>query len=80
MSSACFRRGDFRNCLVALSEEEGVVADLFQYRFDQGGSLKGHSFGNLFIAAMTSVTGSFEQALYESAGSLPFAAGSSQRR
>ena len=58
--------GDFRNCLVALSEEEGVVADLFQYRFDQGGSLKGHSFGNLFIAAMTNVTGSFEQALYES--------------
>ena len=58
--------GDFRNCLVALSEEEGVVADLFQYRFDQGGGLKGHSFGNLFIAAMTGVTGSFEQALYES--------------
>ena len=58
--------GDFRNCLVALSEEEGVVADLFQYRFDQGGSLKGHSFGNLFIAAMTNVTGSFEEALYES--------------
>ena len=58
--------GDFRNCLVALSEEEGVVADLFQYRFDQGGGLKGHSFGNLFIAAMTDVTGSFEQALYES--------------
>ena len=58
--------GDFRNCLVALSEEEGVVADLFQYRFDQGGGLKGHSFGNLFIAAMTDVTGSFEKALYES--------------
>ncbi len=58
--------GDFRNCLVALSEEEGVVADLFQYRFDQGGGLKGHSFGNLFIAAMTDVTGSFEQALFES--------------
>ncbi len=58
--------GDFRNCLVALSEEEGVVADLFQYRFDQGNGLKGHSFGNLFIAAMTDVTGSFEEALYES--------------
>ena len=43
-----------------------MVADLFQYRFDQGGGLKGHSFGNLFIAAMTGVTGSFEQALYES--------------
>ena len=58
--------GDFRNCLVALSEEEGLVADLFQYRFAQGDGLKGHSFGNLFIAAMTSITGSFEKALYES--------------
>ena len=58
--------GDFRNCLVALSDDEGLVADLFQYRFDQGGGLEGHSFGNLFIAAMTSVTGSFEQAIYES--------------
>ena len=43
-----------------------MVADLFQYRFDQGDGLKGHSFGNLFIAAMTDVTGSFEQALFES--------------
>ena len=58
--------GDFRNCLVALSEDEGLVAELFQYRFDKAGSLEGHSFGNLFIAAMTSVTGSFEQALHES--------------
>ena len=58
--------GDFRNCLVALSEEEGLVADLFQYRFAQGDGLKGHSFGNLFIAAMTRMTGSFEKALYES--------------
>jgi uncharacterized cofD-like protein len=51
---------------VALSEDEGLVADLFQYRFNQAGSLEGHSFGNLFIAAMTSVTGSFEEALHES--------------
>ena len=58
--------GDFRNCLVALSEDEGLVAELFQYRFNQAGSLEGHSFGNLFIAAMASVTGSFEQALHES--------------
>ena len=58
--------GDFRNCLVALSDDEGLVAELFQYRFDQGDGLEGHSFGNLFIAAMTGVTGSFEQALLES--------------
>ncbi len=58
--------GDFRNCLVALSDDEGLVAELFQYRFDQGNGLEGHSFGNLFIAAMTGVTGSFEQALFES--------------
>ena len=58
--------GDFRNCLVAMSDAESLVGELFQYRFDQGDGLEGHSFGNLFIAAMTSVTGSFEQALYES--------------
>ena len=58
--------GDFRNCLVALSYDEGLVAELFQYRFDQGEGLEGHSFGNLFIAAMTGVTGNFEQALLES--------------
>ena len=58
--------GDFRNCLVAMSDSEPLVRDLFQYRFKQGDGLEGHSFGNLFIAAMTSVTGSFEQALLES--------------
>ena len=58
--------GDFRNCLVAMSDAEGLVAELFQYRFDQGGGLEGHSFGNLFIVAMANVTGSFEKALYES--------------
>ena len=58
--------GDFRNCLVAMSDTEPLLADLFQYRFDQGNGLKGHSFGNLFIAAMTEVTESFDQALYES--------------
>ena len=58
--------GDFRNCLVALSEDESLLADLFQYRFDEGSGLKGHSFGNLFIVAMTNVTKSFDQALVES--------------
>ena len=57
---------DFRNCLVALSEDETLLADLFQYRFDEGSGLKGHSFGNLFIVAMTNVTESFDQALVES--------------
>lgn len=58
--------GDFRNCLVAMSDAESLVAELFQYRFEQGDCLKGHSFGNLFIAAMTSVTGGFDRALVES--------------
>ena len=58
--------GDFRNCLVAMSDAEGLVQELFQYRFDQGDGLEGHSFGNLFIVAMTNVTGSFEKAIYES--------------
>ena len=58
--------GDFRNCLVAMSDAESLVAELFQYRFEQGHCLKGHSFGNLLIAAMTGVTGSFDKALVES--------------
>ena len=57
--------GDFRNCLVALSDDESLVRDLFQYRFDRGEDLEGHSFGNLFIAAMADVTGSLEEALAE---------------
>ena len=58
--------GDFRNCLVAMSDTESLVTDLFQYRFDQGNGLKGHNFGNLFLAAMSNVTNSFEQAVFES--------------
>ena len=58
--------GDFRACLVAMSESESLLTELFQYRFEQGDGLKGHSFGNLFIVAMNSVTNSFEQALSES--------------
>lgn len=57
--------GDFRNNLVALARDESLLAQLFQYRFGEGG-LEGHSFGNLFITAMSSVTGSFERALIES--------------
>ena len=58
--------GDFRNCLVAMSESETLLTDLFQYRFDGGDGLKGHSFGNLFLVAMSSVADSFERALLES--------------
>jgi uncharacterized cofD-like protein len=57
--------GDFRQCLTALADVEPLMTDLFQYRFEEG-SLKGHSFGNLFIMAMTAVTGDFEHALRES--------------
>ena len=58
--------GDFRNCLVAMSEDESLLAELFQYRFEEGDGLKGHSFGNLFIVAMSNVTDGFDQALVES--------------
>ena len=58
--------GDFRNCLVALADAEPLVTRLFQYRFSKGSGLEGHSFGNLFIVAMSGVTGSFEKAVYES--------------
>jgi uncharacterized cofD-like protein len=52
--------GDIRNCLVALSEEENLMAQLFQYRFPAAGSLSGHSFGNLFLTAMASLAGGFD--------------------
>lgn len=58
--------GDFRQCIAAMAEAEPLVTSLFQYRFDEGGELSGHSFGNLFIVAMSRVSGSFEQALKES--------------
>ena len=58
--------GDFRNNLVALSEVEPLMAELFQYRFEGAGELEGHSFGNLFLVAMSQVTGSFEHAIRES--------------
>ena len=56
--------GDIRNCLVALSDSEHLLHELFQYRFENG-FLEGMSFGNLFIAALAKVTGSFEQAVRE---------------
>jgi uncharacterized cofD-like protein len=63
--------GDIRNCLVALADNESTVGKLFDYRFDKEGSeLSGHSFGNLFITALAQVTGSFEQAVIESANVL----------
>lgn len=58
--------GDFRNCIAALADDEAMTTQLFQYRFRSGQGLEGHSFGNLFITAMSEVVGSFEQALYES--------------
>ena len=57
--------GDFRQCLVALADAEPLVKSLFNHRFSEG-SLRGHSFGNLFIMAMAEVTGNFENALRES--------------
>ena len=58
--------GDLRNCLVALADTEPLMEKLFQYRFKGKTELAGHSFGNLFIAAMNEVTGDMEQALRES--------------
>jgi uncharacterized cofD-like protein len=55
--------GDIRNCMVALSEDEHLLSQLFQYRFDSGAGLEGHSFGNLFLAALAEVTGDFAQAV-----------------
>jgi len=55
--------GDIRNCMVALSEDEHLLSKLFQYRFDTGVGLEGHSFGNLFVAALSSITGDFAQAV-----------------
>jgi uncharacterized cofD-like protein len=55
--------GDIRNCLVALSTDESLLASLFQYRFRGGGDLGGHSFGNIFLAALTAITGDFYEAV-----------------
>jgi uncharacterized cofD-like protein len=55
--------GDIRNCIVALSEDEALLSRLFQHRFQKGSGLEGHSFGNLFLAALTSITGDFAEAI-----------------
>ena len=55
--------GDVRNCIVALSEDEALLSKLFRHRFDKGSGLEGHSFGNLFLAALTSLTSDFSEAV-----------------
>ncbi|MCS7313862.1 MAG: YvcK family protein [Bryobacterales bacterium] len=65
--------GDIRNCMVALSEDEALLSRLFQYRFTRGRGLKGHSFGNLFLTALTHVTGDFPQAVRVSSDVLAIA-------
>ncbi len=63
--------GDIRNCMVALAEDEALMTRLFQYRFASGRGLKGHSFGNLFLTAMTHLTGDLAHAVKLSAQVLP---------
>ncbi|MFH1879146.1 MAG: gluconeogenesis factor YvcK family protein [Candidatus Omnitrophota bacterium] len=58
--------GDIRNCLVALADSEDLLGALFQFRFTEGKELQGHNFGNLFITAMSQVTGDFARAIRES--------------
>lgn len=55
--------GDIRNCLVALADTEPLMRELFQFRFTQGEGLKGHNFGNLFITALSKISGDFEKAI-----------------
>ena len=55
--------GDIRNCIAALAQEESLLTELFQYRFSAGDGLKGHSFGNLFLTAMSEITGTLEKAI-----------------
>jgi len=62
--------GDIRNCLAALSSDEALLTQLFQYRFSGSPGLDGHSFGNLFITALSDITGSFEEAIAESGRAL----------
>jgi uncharacterized cofD-like protein len=65
--------GDIRNCMVALSEDEALLSRLFQYRFESGRGLKGHSFGNLFLMALTRIMGDFPEAVKASAEVLKIA-------
>src|ERR1700689_5201443 len=59
--------GDIRNCMVTLSQDEHLLGKLFQYRFPAGRGLAGHSFGNLFLTALTNITGDFAGAVQVSA-------------
>jgi uncharacterized cofD-like protein len=65
--------GDIRNCMVALAEDGAFLSRLFQYRFSAGRGLKGHSFGNLFLTALTHITGDFPDAVRQSAEVLKIA-------
>lgn len=58
--------GDIRNCLTAMSDDEALLTQIFQYRFSAGAGLNGHTLGNLFITALADLTGSFEEAVAES--------------
>lgn len=62
--------GDIRNCIAALADDEDLITKLFQYRFDVGEGLKGHSFGNLFLTALCSITGNMVRAVRESSNVL----------
>ena len=65
--------GDIRNCMVALSEDSALLSRLFQYRFEAGRGLKGHSFGNLFLMALTQIMGEFPEAVKASSEVLKIA-------
>ena len=65
--------GDIRNCMVALSEDSALLSRLFQYRFQSGRGLKGHSFGNLFLTALTHILGDFPDAIKASSEVLKIA-------
>ena len=65
--------GDIRNCMVALSEDSALLSRLFQYRFQTGRGLKGHSFGNLFLMALTQMMGDFPDAVKASSEVLKIA-------
>ena len=58
--------GDIRNCIAALADDENLITELFQYRFKTGEGLEGHSFGNLFLTALCSITGNMVKAVKES--------------
>ena len=62
--------GDIRNCIAALADDEGLITKLFQYRFKNGEGLEGHSFGNLFLSALCSITGDMVRAVKESSNVL----------